>query len=122
MFKASNRKLQSSDERGRARFSHSSFGFPSDFGFRISDFSRGFSLTEVMFAVIVLGIGFILIAAIFPVSISQSRLTIDETTAAANARSAMALTSRVVDGGDISVSGRLVPTTDLFTSPPATAQ
>src|SRR5689334_21831744 len=84
-----------------------------------------FSLTEVMFAVIVLGIGFILIAAIFPVSISQSRLTIEETSAAANARSALSVTSRVADGGDANMVGTtpapLLPQTDLYTSPPATA-
>src|SRR4051794_36372254 len=73
-----------------------------------------FSLTEVMFAVIILGIGFILIAAIFPVSISQSRLTVDETTGAASARSALAFTSRIADGGDVVVNGPLFPTTDLY--------
>jgi hypothetical protein len=30
-----------------------------------------------MFAVIILGIGFIMIAAIFPVAIQQSKLTVD---------------------------------------------
>lgn len=67
-----------------------------------------------MFAIIILGIGFILIAAIFPVSISQSRLTVDETTAAANARSAMAFTSKIADGGDVVLNGPLMPTTDLY--------
>ena len=33
---------------------------------------RGFSFTEVLFAVIILGIGFIMIAAIFPVALMQS--------------------------------------------------
>src|SRR6185436_11197124 len=83
----------------------------------------GFSLTEVMFAVIILGIGFILIAAIFPVSIAQSRLTVDETTGAASARSALALTSKIAEGGDAPVNGPagLLPTTDLYASPPASA-
>src|SRR5688572_19453973 len=84
-----------------------------------------FSLTEVMFAVIVLGIGFILVAAIFPVSISQSRLTVDETTAAANARSALGLTSVIAENGDArqiaGVNAPLLPTTDLYTTPPAAA-
>ncbi len=78
---------------------------------------RGFSLTEVLFAVIILGIGFILIAAIFPVSISQSRMTVDETTGAAAARSAMAFTSRIADGGDVVINGPLFPTTDLYVGP-----
>jgi type II secretory pathway pseudopilin PulG len=42
-----------------------------------------FSFAEVMFAVIVLGIGFIMIAAVFPVAISQSQSTKQETTTAA---------------------------------------
>ncbi|CAN5538465.1 hypothetical protein BH09PLA1_BH09PLA1_08000 [soil metagenome] len=71
-----------------------------------------------MFAIIVLGIGFILIAAIFPVSISQSRLTIDETTAAANARSALAFTSKIADGGDVVINGPLLPTNDLYYAAP----
>ena len=34
--------------------------------------SRGFSFTEVLFAVMILGIGFIMVAAIFPVAIQQA--------------------------------------------------
>jgi Tfp pilus assembly protein PilV len=51
-------------------------------------FRRGYSFTEVMFAVVVLGIGFIMIAAMFPVAISQSKLTQEETNAASIARGA----------------------------------
>src|SRR5438045_5186818 len=47
---------------------------------------RGFSFAEVMFAVIVLGIGFIMVAAIFPVAIQQTKTTADDTHAAAAAR------------------------------------
>src|SRR5438477_6450612 len=47
---------------------------------------RGFSFAEVMFAVIILGVGFIMIAALFPVAIRQSKSTADETSAAAFAR------------------------------------
>jgi prepilin-type N-terminal cleavage/methylation domain-containing protein len=49
---------------------------------------RGFSFTEVLFAVIILGIGFIMVAAIFPAAIQQGKLTNDETNAAAIARGA----------------------------------
>ncbi|HLL90988.1 MAG TPA: type II secretion system protein [Tepidisphaeraceae bacterium] len=42
---------------------------------------RGFSFVEILFAVMILGIGFIMVAAIFPVAISQSQATVDETTA-----------------------------------------
>jgi len=41
--------------------------------------SRGFSFIEVLFAVILLGIGFIMIAGIFPVAIEQSTATVNET-------------------------------------------
>src|SRR5689334_3052921 len=51
---------------------------------------RGFSFAEVLFAVVVLGIGFIMVAAIFPVAIQQSKATQDETSAAAAARAAVA--------------------------------
>src|SRR2546421_9504922 len=47
---------------------------------------RGFSFAEVMFAVIILGVGFIMIAALFPVAIRQSKSTADETSSAAFAR------------------------------------
>src|SRR4051812_18958961 len=47
---------------------------------------RAFSFAEVMFAVIILGVGFIMIAALFPVAIRQSKSNADETAAAANAR------------------------------------
>lgn len=48
----------------------------------------GFSFTEVLFAVIILGIGFIMVAAIFPVAIQQAKITSEETAAASIARGA----------------------------------
>src|SRR5689334_9383547 len=86
--------------------------------------NSGFSLTEVMFAVIVLGIGFIMVAAMFPVSISQSRLTVEETSAAAIARNAMADTTRLAENGDSpppsapNTWGPLLPATDFYRRPP----
>jgi len=50
---------------------------------------RGFSFPEVLFAVIVLGIGFIMVAAIFPVALQQSKMTQDETSGAAVAKAAV---------------------------------
>ena len=47
---------------------------------------RAFSFAEVMFAVVILGVGFIMIAGLFPVAIRQSKSTVDETSAAAFAR------------------------------------
>src|SRR5437764_5048145 len=49
----------------------------------------GYSFPEVMFAVVVLGIGFIMLAAVFPVALQQSKQTLDETRATAIARQAV---------------------------------
>ncbi|MDB5174360.1 MAG: hypothetical protein JWN51_3133 [Phycisphaerales bacterium] len=50
-------------------------------------FRPGFSFTEILFAVMILGIGFIMIAAMFPVAIKQTQATGEETVAAAIAKS-----------------------------------
>ncbi|MGH7213993.1 MAG: PulJ/GspJ family protein [Tepidisphaeraceae bacterium] len=73
---------------------------------------RGFSFTEVMFAVVILGVGFIMIAAIFPVAIQQTKATTEETQAASTARSAMAMVEQISETG-------VFPATDLRRSPPA---
>ena len=49
----------------------------------------GFSLPEVMFAIMIMGIGFIMVAAMFPVAIQQSKDNQDDTTAAEIAKSAV---------------------------------
>ena len=46
-------------------------------------FSAGFSFVEVLFAVMILGIGFIMTAAIFPVAIQQAHTASDESVSAA---------------------------------------
>jgi type II secretory pathway pseudopilin PulG len=76
---------------------------PSTFLARCPASRRGFSFAEVMFAVIILGIGFIMVAAIFPVAIQQTRLTVDESTAAAVARQATAVLQQVVVGSEDAV-------------------
>lgn len=48
----------------------------------------GFSFTEIMFAVIILGIGFIMVAAIFPVALQQSKNNTEEVSGASIARTA----------------------------------
>lgn len=48
-----------------------------------------FTLTEVMFAVILLGIGFIMVAAMFPVAIQQNRTATEQTAATQLARAAI---------------------------------
>src|SRR4051812_49095789 len=55
----------------------------------------GYSFPEVLFAVVVLGIGFIMIAAIFPVAISQNKITMDETTATAVSRAGVNIMSQL---------------------------
>jgi hypothetical protein len=50
----------------------------------------GFAFTEVLFAVMVLGIGFIMIAAMFPVTIKQTQSTLEESVGASTAREAIA--------------------------------
>jgi type II secretory pathway pseudopilin PulG len=47
---------------------------------------RGFTFTEILFSVLILGIGFILIAAIFPVALKQTQSTAEETEAATIAK------------------------------------
>src|SRR5688500_647109 len=58
-------------------------------GTKAHRFRAGYAFTEVMFAVVVLGIGFIMLAAMFPVAISQSQATAQESTAASIARGAV---------------------------------
>jgi type II secretory pathway pseudopilin PulG len=61
---------------------------------------RGFSFTEILFAVIVLGIGFIMIAAIFPVAIQQGKLTAEQGSATAVAREALSYLGQVGSNSD----------------------
>src|SRR4051812_48286821 len=48
---------------------------------------RGFSFVEVLFAVMILGVGFIMIAGVFPVAISQTQTSGEETVGSAVGRS-----------------------------------
>src|SRR5262245_7973582 len=105
MFK----RQTNSNDRNHARrggacgfeFSSSNFEFVSDFGFRISNLRRrrAFSFTEIMFAVIILGIGFIMVAAIFPVALQQAKTTSEETTAAAMSRGTAGSLERIFRDG-----------------------
>lgn len=47
---------------------------------------RGFSFAEVMFAVMLLGLGFIMVAAIFPVAIRQQQSSMEDSTGVAVAK------------------------------------
>src|SRR4051812_13587494 len=59
---------------------------------------RGFSFIEILFAVMILGIGFIMIAGIFPVAISQTAATQDETIAATLGRNGIGVMSNLPAG------------------------
>jgi hypothetical protein len=73
-----------------------------------------------MFAVVVLGIGFIMVAAIFPVAIKQSQLNTEETVAIAVARNGLGVVTELATGtnplyvpqpvGSTESSALLVPT------------
>jgi hypothetical protein len=115
----SNRQTTDADTGAAHGFeiSNSKFEFVSDFELRISDLSRrrryrGFSFTEIMFAVIILGVGFIMVAAIFPVAIQQAKTTTEETTAAAISRGAATYIGSVLSDGGTSTTPASVSTTN----------
>jgi Tfp pilus assembly protein PilV len=58
---------------------------------------RGFNFIEVLFAVILLGLGFIMIAGVFPVAIQQNAATANETTGALVARDAIRSIQAIAD-------------------------
>lgn len=74
---------------------------PSAFNLRGVTPRRGFSFTEVLFAVMILGIGFIMIAGIFPVAISQTAATQEETIGAEMARGAAAAVTSLGNIGSV---------------------
>jgi prepilin-type N-terminal cleavage/methylation domain-containing protein len=56
---------------------------------RLNRARRGFSFVELLFAIMILGIGFIMIAAIFPVAIKQTAASGEETVASTIAKGAV---------------------------------
>ena len=60
-----------------------------------STLRRGFSFVEVLFAVMILGIGFIMVAGNFPVAISQTQTNGEETIGAAVARGGVEYLARL---------------------------
>jgi type II secretory pathway pseudopilin PulG len=73
----------------------------------------GFTFIEVLFAVILLGIGFIMIAAVFPVAIQQTSAVSDETQGTALARDAI---KKIQAAADSMVTGT-ASTATLFPVP-----
>jgi hypothetical protein len=86
---------------------------------------RGFAFTEVLFAVMVLGIGFIMIAAMFPVTIRQTQNTLGDTQGANEAMAAMAYLQSIgtdqnfpvtVPGGATNKPAQVVSLKDVLTT------
>ncbi|GEM_PF-1375827 len=70
---------------------------------------RGFNFIEVMFAIILLGLGFIMIAGIFPVALQETNATSNETTGTLVARDALRNIQAIADTDN--------PTATLFPLP-----
>jgi prepilin-type N-terminal cleavage/methylation domain-containing protein len=77
---------------------------------------RGFTFTEVMFAVILLGIGFIMLAGMFPVAIQQTQTNVEESTASTVVQAAARYLEESMTMAD------LAPTGDLSAAPPVYPQ
>jgi hypothetical protein len=65
---------------------------------------RGFAFTEVLFAVMVLGIGFIMIAAMFPVTIRQTQNTMADVVGANEAKAAIAYMQTIASDANFPVT------------------
>src|SRR5688572_3759849 len=95
-------------------------------GFRISDCGlarrsaarRGFSFTEVLFAVMILGVGFIMVAAIFPVAIQQAQTSTEETTSAAVSRGAINYLEKVATNSTMPATNDMLVGPDFDGWPP----
>src|SRR3954454_3031266 len=77
---------------------------------------RGFTFTEVMFAVILLGIGFIMLAGMFPVAIQQTQNTVEESISSSLVQTATNYLQQTLNQEDLAPTGRIsfpTPTTAL---------
>jgi prepilin-type N-terminal cleavage/methylation domain-containing protein len=77
---------------------------------RLNRTRRGFSFVELLFAIMILGIGFIMIAAIFPVAIKQTAASGEETVASTIAKGAVGVIQQ-------NVSNVLMPGTNKVIVP-----
>src|SRR5688572_30896346 len=68
---------------------------------------RGFTFTEVMFAVILLGIGFIMLAGMFPVAIQQTQTNVEESTASVLVQAATRYLEESLTQADLQPTGNL---------------
>src|SRR5688572_33013541 len=72
----------------------------------------GFNFAEVLFAVMILGIGFIMTAAIFPVALTQTKLTQEETAGSGIARGGANFLEQIATDAIMPVSGNQVRALD----------
>lgn len=70
--------------------------------------SLGFTFTEVLFAVIILGLGFIMVAALFPVGIKQTMNNSEETYGSALGRQGVAVVQNRTANTPLTSTGGLV--------------
>ena len=84
--------------------------------------SRGFSFTEILFAVMILGIGFIMVAAMFPVAIRQTELTNGEGVAASSGREAFSVAEEIAGKQAFYQNATRVPPTLAPVMSPKAAQ
>jgi prepilin-type N-terminal cleavage/methylation domain-containing protein len=70
---------------------------------------RGFTFTEVMFAVILLGIGFIMLAGMFPVAIQQTQTNVEESNASTLVQLATRYLEQTLTQADLPPTGNLNP-------------
>src|SRR6267142_1810707 len=78
---------------------------------------RGFTFTEVMFAVILLGIGFIMLAGMFPVAIQQTQTNVEESTGSTIVQAARHYLEQTMTVDDMLPTGNLDPTKGPVVSP-----
>jgi hypothetical protein len=78
----------------------------------------GFSFTEVLFAVMILGVGFIMVAAIFPVAIQQAQTSTEETTGAAVSRGAVNYLEKVANNSTMPGTNNVLVGPDFDGVPP----
>src|SRR5688572_8545764 len=102
----------------RLRTTHNPAVPPALPAYRRRKRQTGFNFTEILFAVMILGIGFIMVAAIFPVALQQTQLTGQEVTASTAARGGMNYLQQVglTQGGFTGT----VKVTDIPAAPSAT--
>jgi len=86
-----------------------SVGVPGPVGEVRMRLRRGFTFTEILFAVILLGIGFIMLAAMFPVAIQQTQLNGEETAGASVGAAGAKYVEQIASEATLPPNGGLTP-------------